>query len=329
MNALTKMFMDNHTSICKLVIQFEKMVSSRYDKEDEADFRSRDGESSLWSHNPIEIQARSVYTKRVFSEFKNQFRWTTGYDLTELENNCYKISTIQNSTLPAQGINSFIVTSSPSMEKVSCSCKFFEFSGLLCSHALKVMLHVRMHQIPSDYIIKRWTKDAKKGSSSINFQSMLTGDSSNAKGARLNALTLKMQKLLFEASKTFENYEMTCEKIDKLVDDNIKLYESLKEKQDHSENIVEHHTATIFSQASSLLSEEKARDATIEETYKASMLVTKNIKKTCAEQPPNRTINRKAARGGGGSEARGRADGPGERDSPSTTRLLQIERERA
>ncbi|OAY85649.1 Protein FAR1-RELATED SEQUENCE 9 [Ananas comosus] len=103
MNALTKMFMDNHTSVCKLVIQFEKVVSSRYDKEDEADFKSRDGESSLWSHNPIEVQARSVYTKRVFSEFKNQFRCTTGYDLTELENNCYKISTIQHSTLPAQG----------------------------------------------------------------------------------------------------------------------------------------------------------------------------------------------------------------------------------
>ncbi|XP_020112575.1 protein FAR-RED ELONGATED HYPOCOTYL 3-like isoform X1 [Ananas comosus] len=252
MNAVTKMFMDNHTSVCKLVIQFEKVVSSRYNKEDEADFRSRDGESSLWSHNPIEVQARSVYTKRVFSEFKNQFRCTTGYDLTELENNCYKISTIQHSTLPAQGINSFIVTSSPSMEKVNCSCKFFEFSGLLCSHALKVMLHVRMHEIPSHYIIKRWTKDAKKGSSSINFPSMLTGDSSNAKGARLNALTLKIQQLLFEASKTFENYEMTCEKIEKLVDENIKLYESLKEKQDQSENIVEHHTASIFSQSSSV-----------------------------------------------------------------------------
>ncbi|OAY62872.1 Protein FAR1-RELATED SEQUENCE 5 [Ananas comosus] len=100
-------------------------VSSRYDKEDEADFRSRDGESSLWSHNLIEIQARSVYTKRVFSEFKNQFRCTTGYDLTELENNYYKISTIQNSTLPAQGINSFIVTSSLSMEK-RYSCRSSE-----------------------------------------------------------------------------------------------------------------------------------------------------------------------------------------------------------
>ncbi|OAY68900.1 Protein FAR1-RELATED SEQUENCE 5 [Ananas comosus] len=89
MNALTKMFMDNHTSLCKLVIQFENVVSSRHDKEYKADFRSRDDESSLWSHNPIEIQARS-----------NQFQCTTGYDLTKLENNCYKISTIQNSTLP-------------------------------------------------------------------------------------------------------------------------------------------------------------------------------------------------------------------------------------
>ncbi|OAY68907.1 hypothetical protein ACMD2_12040 [Ananas comosus] len=97
------------------------------------------------------------------------------------------------------------------MEKVNCSCKFFEFSGLICSHTLKVMLHSRMHKIPSHYIIK---------------------------------CELKMQKTDPQA--------LIFKKINKLVDENIKLSESLKEKQDQSENIVEHHTATIFSQASSV-----------------------------------------------------------------------------
>ncbi|KAF1870864.1 hypothetical protein Lal_00030174 [Lupinus albus] len=47
---------------------------------------------------------------------------------------------------------------------VTCSCKKFEFSGILCSHALKVLSSRNIVKIPEMYILKRWTKDAKSGS---------------------------------------------------------------------------------------------------------------------------------------------------------------------
>ncbi|OAY81369.1 hypothetical protein ACMD2_22669 [Ananas comosus] len=80
------------------------------------------------------MQAPSVYTKRVFSEFKNQFRYSTGYDLTELEKNSYKISTTQYSTVPNQGLHSHIVNVDPTTQKLFCTCKFFEFSDWGRSH---------------------------------------------------------------------------------------------------------------------------------------------------------------------------------------------------
>ncbi|KAK4438956.1 protein FAR1-RELATED SEQUENCE 5 [Sesamum alatum] len=46
---------------------------------------------------------------------------------------------------------------------VSCSCKKFEFAGILCSHALKVLSLRNIVKIPELYIKKRWTKKAKKG----------------------------------------------------------------------------------------------------------------------------------------------------------------------
>ncbi|OAY69605.1 Protein FAR1-RELATED SEQUENCE 5, partial [Ananas comosus] len=247
MNAFIKMFMDCHTSIYKFVIQFEKIVSSRYDKEDEEDFRSKDSEPSLWSFSPIEKQARDICTRKVFTEFKNQLRASTRYEITELEvNSLYNISSIESST-SSRRVNSYTVRVDRLKENVSCSCKFFEFSGLLCSHVLKVMLHIQMHHIPDQYIMKRWTKNAKRGFSSTNLGCMIVGELSHSKDARFNALLLKMQKISYIASQNFEAFEMACEDIDKLVDKIIAHNEALKEKE--GDNIGYRH-ATIFTQSS-------------------------------------------------------------------------------
>ncbi|KAL7166141.1 hypothetical protein ACSBR2_036926 [Camellia fascicularis] len=45
---------------------------------------------------------------------------------------------------------------------VGCSCTNFEREGILCSHSLKVIRDIlKMKEVPSQYIVKRWTKQAK------------------------------------------------------------------------------------------------------------------------------------------------------------------------
>ncbi|KAK2661303.1 hypothetical protein Ddye_007836 [Dipteronia dyeriana] len=46
---------------------------------------------------------------------------------------------------------------------VSCCCMLYESMGMLCRHALKVLDFNNVTSIPSRYILKRWTKEAKKG----------------------------------------------------------------------------------------------------------------------------------------------------------------------
>lgn len=60
MNALSKILLDSHTSIYKFVQQFEKIVASRYEKEDEQDFKTASGEAFLWSYDPIERSQEAV-----------------------------------------------------------------------------------------------------------------------------------------------------------------------------------------------------------------------------------------------------------------------------
>ncbi|KAF6172904.1 hypothetical protein GIB67_035458, partial [Kingdonia uniflora] len=45
--------------------------------------------------------------------------------------------------------------------EIRCSCRLFEFKGFLCKHALYVLNHNGIDEIPSRYILSRWRKDFK------------------------------------------------------------------------------------------------------------------------------------------------------------------------
>ncbi|KAH6780052.1 hypothetical protein C2S52_011289 [Perilla frutescens var. hirtella] len=45
---------------------------------------------------------------------------------------------------------------------ISCTCRRFEEYGLLCSHCLRILDRNSVKEIPSSYILKRWTKLTKK-----------------------------------------------------------------------------------------------------------------------------------------------------------------------
>ncbi|OAY83525.1 Protein FAR1-RELATED SEQUENCE 3, partial [Ananas comosus] len=133
-------------------------------QKDEEDFKNKDGEAHLWSYDPIERQARDIYTKAIFFEFRKHLRAATAYSILELEKNTlYKISPLAQCNIQNRRLRSYMVSVDVPNQKVSCNCKLFEFFGILCSHCLKVLPYLNMHSIPAHYILKRWTKDAKRG----------------------------------------------------------------------------------------------------------------------------------------------------------------------
>ncbi|KAL3328380.1 hypothetical protein AABB24_035827 [Solanum stoloniferum] len=65
----------------------------------------------------------------------------------------YNVSTLES-------VKENVVTVKRSITQVSCSYKLFEYLGILCRHALKILdtLNIK-YRIPIQYILKRWTKD--------------------------------------------------------------------------------------------------------------------------------------------------------------------------
>ncbi|OAY67923.1 Protein FAR1-RELATED SEQUENCE 5 [Ananas comosus] len=99
---------------------------------------------------------------------------------------------------------------------VSCTCKLFEFYGLLCAHVLKVMHYIEIYNIPPHYILNRWTKNAKKRTPSNSAE--MSGGSSFCRSRRFDSLTLEMQKFIFEGSKSLKAHETACQIIREGID---------------------------------------------------------------------------------------------------------------
>ena len=53
------------------------------------------------------------------------------------------------------------VTYNVDNETIECTCKIFEFKGILCHHSLKTLNQEKIQEIPESYIIRRWTRQAK------------------------------------------------------------------------------------------------------------------------------------------------------------------------
>src|SRR6185312_16698015 len=57
-----------------------------------------------------------------------------------------------------------IVIGDPLNQIVSCSCGMFNRTGILCAHGLKVVDLMNIKILPTHYILKRWTREARNGS---------------------------------------------------------------------------------------------------------------------------------------------------------------------
>ncbi|PHU13138.1 hypothetical protein BC332_20068 [Capsicum chinense] len=103
-------------------------------------------------------ERKSKYTATIFDLFEKQWEKSLLVSVNNFcdEGDCYKYNVRTH-----ESDREYTVAMNQSTKIVSCSCKLFEFSGILCGHALKILntLNVK-DKIFDYYILKRWTKDA-------------------------------------------------------------------------------------------------------------------------------------------------------------------------
>jgi SWIM zinc finger len=129
---------DNHTSIYKFVIQLEKTVERIWQKESDEDFRSLNETPRLYSRNNIEVEARRIYTRSIYSLFKEILKDSSNGIVLEIEKDkLYEVHITCHPFYSDWEPEKHQVQIDKTEEVVSCSCKGYEFNGLLCAHAIK------------------------------------------------------------------------------------------------------------------------------------------------------------------------------------------------
>lgn len=152
-------FVNTSTTMQMLIKQYERAVTSWHEKELKADFDTNNTTPILKTPSPMEKQAASLYTRRIFIKFQGELVDTLANPATKIEDT----GTIMTYHVAKFGEENkaHTVRFIASEMKANCSCQMFEFSGIICRHILSVFRTKNVLTLPSPYLLKRWTREAK------------------------------------------------------------------------------------------------------------------------------------------------------------------------
>lgn len=198
---------NSSTTMQTLIKRYEKAIASWHEKELKADYDTSNTLPVLKTPSPTERDAAHVYTRRIFMKFQEEFVETLANPTTKID---------ESGTLTTYRVAKFgednkahNVSFDFSGIKASCSCQMFEYSGIICRHILAVFRARNVFTLPCQYVLKRWTKNAKSEAALVgeaaaelpnNFRDSLT--------VRYTNLRQEAVKFVEEGAKSIQIYHV-------------------------------------------------------------------------------------------------------------------------
>lgn len=161
-----KFFFSKNLILSEWVVQHERTLVHRREKERLAEVATTQTKRNFLSNWKVEVEAAEMYTKKLFNYFQDEYQKCLDLRL-ELESDDGIIETYVVHRPGNPNLRRSLVYS-PSNQSLNCSCKRFQFEGILYSHALKLFRELGLSTLPSKYYLKRWRRDARDG---VDFES--------------------------------------------------------------------------------------------------------------------------------------------------------------
>ncbi|PNY09356.1 protein FAR1-related sequence 5-like [Trifolium pratense] len=155
-------FLNPNVSLVEFWMRFESALDAQRYKELLADNNSLHTLPKLKLDRGLERHGRDIYTRENFYIFQNEL-WAACVDCG-VENRNQKdgmdILHIIDNNETNRKVREVVYNISDSIW--NCSCKMFEAQGIPCRHILCILKGKGLNEIPSQYILNRWTKLATK-----------------------------------------------------------------------------------------------------------------------------------------------------------------------
>lgn len=134
---------------------YMKFLQYRCDVEAKDDLESQSKQPTLRSCLAFEKQLSLIYTDAAFKKFQAEVPGVVSCQLQkEREDGTTAIFCVED----FEERQNFFVALNKELLDVCCSCHLFEYQGFLCKHAILVLQNSDVSCIPSQYILKRWSK---------------------------------------------------------------------------------------------------------------------------------------------------------------------------
>ncbi|BFG27028.1 hypothetical protein CerSpe_133020 [Prunus speciosa] len=151
-------YLKSDSDVLLLCKHLGKVVNDWHYKELEGNYNMHHHLPELMGDVILLKHARNMYTPRIFELFQQEYETC----LNIIVHQCTQTGPLFEYKVSIYGQpREYMVTFDSSTETVACNCMKFEFMGVLCSHALKVLDYRNIKILPSKYILKRWSKDAR------------------------------------------------------------------------------------------------------------------------------------------------------------------------
>ena len=162
-NAL-KNHLKSDFDIIRYLRHFERAVEDKRTNELESEFEARKNIPRRLMCTPMLVQASKVYTPVIFEAFQSEYERSMAACTRILEgDNKYAVA-IGSLHGDLRFEEERTVTSDPLNQTVCCNCGMFNRVGILCAYGLKVLDLMNIKILPTHYILKRWTREARTGS---------------------------------------------------------------------------------------------------------------------------------------------------------------------
>ncbi|KAJ4965022.1 hypothetical protein NE237_016871 [Protea cynaroides] len=199
-NAFIQRFLSAQTRLAHFVEQVAVAV----------DFKDQAGEQQTMQQNlqniclktgaPMESHAAIVLTPYAFCKLQEQLVLAAHYASFQMDDGCFLV---RHHTKLEGGRKVLWV---PREDIITCSCHQFEFSGILCRHALRVLSTGNCFQIPELYLPLRWRR--------INTSpTKLLQGTPSGHAERVRALQSMVSTLITESAKTKERLDLATEQV--------------------------------------------------------------------------------------------------------------------
>ncbi|XP_071704654.1 protein FAR1-RELATED SEQUENCE 11-like [Rutidosis leptorrhynchoides] len=152
-NGVIKSFVSSHTSLREFVKQFDLVVEEMRSRQMHDYMLATLNPTSLKTKSPLERQAYEVLTPFAFRKFQEEFERASLYLINRFNGNEFLIRYYEegNHKLHSAYWDGYTA---------SCSCKNFEFLGILCRHILRVLIHKDCFILSHEYLPRRWCFDS-------------------------------------------------------------------------------------------------------------------------------------------------------------------------